>query len=63
MADSIDNFIHLVKRNDTYTNNNIQQLFQLIFQGTIPIEAKHFFTDTYLFCLHKDETDKTKLRP
>ena len=31
--------------------------------GSIPPEAKHFFTDTYLFCLHKDKTEKRKLHP
>ncbi len=62
-SDSIDTFIHLAKRHDNTTDKNIQCLFQLIFEGSIPTEAKHFFTDTYLFCLHKDEMDKRKLRP
>ena len=63
LADSIDTFISLVKISDTTINNNIQQLFNLIFQGNIPRIARAFFTDTYLFCLHKDPDDLTKLRP
>lgn len=62
-ADSIDSFIALVKPNHQATNDNIQQLFNYIYQGNIPSKAKHFFTDTYLFCLHKDPDDNTKLRP
>jgi hypothetical protein len=62
-SDSIDAFIHLVKQGIPTTNANIQELFNLIYQGNIPQEARHFFTDTYLFCLHKDESDNTKLRP
>jgi hypothetical protein len=63
LADSIDTFISLVKINDTSINNDIQQLFNLIYQGNIPRIARAFFTDTYLFCLHKDPNDLTKLRP
>ena len=62
-SDSIDAFIHLVKQDIPSTNANIQAMFNLIYQGKIPNAARHFFTDTYLFCLHKDENDSTKLRP
>jgi hypothetical protein len=62
-TDSIDSFISLVKLNEPTTNENIQQLFNLIYQGNIPNRAKHFFTDTHLFCLHKDQNDDSKLRP
>ncbi len=62
-TDSIDLFISLVKLNEPTTNKNIQQLFNHIYQGKIPTRAKHFFTDTYLFCLHKDQHDESKLRP
>ncbi len=58
LADSIDTFIHLIKLNDKLINENIQQLFQLVYQETIPSNARHFFTDTYLFCLHKDHPDR-----
>ena len=62
-SDSIDAFIHLVKQNIPSTNADIQQLFNLVYQGHIPQQARHFFTDTYLFCLHKDISDNKKLRP
>ena len=45
-TDSIDSFISLVKLNDKTINQNIQQLFNLIYQGDIPTKARHFFTDT-----------------
>lgn len=63
LADSIDSFISLVRTNDQDTNNYIQQLFNSIYQGNIPKAARHFFSDTYLFCLHKDPNDNNKLRP
>ena len=45
-------------------NDNIRCLFNLVFQGWIPPEeAAVFFTDAYLFFLHKDPDDLTKLRP
>ena len=62
-ADSIDIFNTLVKLNDTHINQTIQELFGLVYHGQVPTIAKKFFTDTYLFCLHKDPNDKSKLRP
>ena len=62
-SDSIDSFISLVKLNDNTINQHLQQMFNFIYQGNIPNRARHFFTDTYLFCLHKDTNDNTKLRP
>lgn len=62
-ADSIDAFIHLVRMNDETINKNITSLFNIIYQGRIPIQARKFFTDTYLFCLHKDLNNLSKLRP
>ena len=63
MTDSINAFIDLVKLNDKVINTNLQQLFNTIYLGKIPLAACHFFTDTYLFCLHKDPTDEKKLWP
>ncbi|KAL7523591.1 hypothetical protein ACHAXR_000244, partial [Thalassiosira sp. AJA248-18] len=34
-----------------------------MFRGQVPPEIHCFFTDTYLFLLHKDPDDPTKLRP
>ena len=62
-ADSIDIFSALVKLKDNHINHTIQDLFTLIYHGQIPTIAKKFFTDTYLFCLHKDTNDPNKLRP
>ena len=62
-TDSIDSFISLIKLNNTTNNQHIQQLFNTIYQGQIPLRAQHFFTDTYLFCLPKDQNDKSKLCP
>jgi hypothetical protein len=63
LSDSINSFIELVKLNDIIINQNLQRIFMLVYQGQIPTTARHFFTDTYLFCLHKDQHDKRKLRP
>jgi hypothetical protein len=57
----MDTFIGLVKLNNIPIN--LQQLFNIIYQGQIPNNAQHFFTNTYLFCLHKDPKDASKLRP
>jgi len=32
-------------------------------KNKLPQSIKCYFTDVYLFCLHKDPTDTTKLRP
>jgi hypothetical protein len=38
-------------------------IFDLIYRNQLPDEIRRYFTDVYLFCLHKDPTDATKLRP
>ena len=60
-TDSIDAFIDLAKANDPSTDAALQQIFNLIFQNHIPKDVHRFFTDTYLFLLHKDPADKQKL--
>jgi hypothetical protein len=63
-ADFINIFSNIVKQdNNTINNKNIISLFNLIFQGKILPAARKFFTDTHLFCLHKDQNDLSKLRP
>jgi hypothetical protein len=62
-ADSIDIFTSLTKLNDNKINDTIRALFDIVYQGQVPNIAKKFFTDTYLFCLHKDTKDLSKLRP
>ena len=59
--DSIDIFITLIKANNEEYNNIIQELFNLVYQGQVSTISKKIFTDTYLFCLHKDEKDASKL--
>ena len=61
--DSLDVFIRLVKRDDTTANKAIRTLFQRIYKGEIDDCVHPYFSNTYLFCLHKDESDPTKLRP
>lgn len=62
-CDSIDVFIDLVKLKEKLINDNAQNLFSLVYQGKIPVEARNFFNNAYLFCLHKDPNDLRKLRP
>jgi hypothetical protein len=62
-ADSIDLFIMLIKKAPPSIQPNIRFIFDQIYQNNIPTSIKRFFTDVYLFCLHKDPTDPTKLRP
>jgi hypothetical protein len=62
-ADSIDIFIDLVQANINSTSINLNFLFNQIYQNSLPPPIKLYFTDVYLFCLHKDPLDKSKLRP
>ena len=62
-ADSIDVFIDLVQANINSTSKTLNFIFNQIYQNNLPPPIKHYFTDVYLFCLHKDPLDKSKLRP
>jgi len=62
-ADSTDSFIDLVYANIPQVNDDLQYIFNQIYINNIPQPIKHFFSDVYLFCLHKDPTDASKLRP
>ena len=42
---------------------DIRFVFNLIYQNNLPESVKYYFTDVFLFCLHKDPNDHTKLRP
>jgi hypothetical protein len=61
--DSLDIFIRLAKRDDSSTHKALRLLFKRIYNADIPKSAEPYFTNTYLFCLHKDEKDPSKLRP
>ena len=62
-ADSTDTFIDLVNANIPQVNDDLQYIFNQIYINNIPPPIKHFFSDVYLFCLHKDPSDTSKLRP
>jgi hypothetical protein len=62
-ADSIDIFIDLVQANINSTSINLNFIFNQIYQNNLPPPIKRYFTDVYLFCLHKDPLDKSKLCP
>ena len=62
-ADSIDVFTSLLKHPTPSTEDDVRFLFNLIYQNSLPESVKCYFTDVYLFCLHKDPKDHTKLRP
>ena len=62
-ADSIDIFIDLVQANLTAIPSHLNFIFNQIYQNNLPQPITRYFTDVYLFCLHKDPLDKSKLRP
>ena len=62
-SDSIDLFIALAKRAPPQVKNDIRFIFDQIYKNNIPTTIRRFFTDVYLFCLHKDPSDHSKLRP
>ena len=62
-SDSIDLFKDLVKHPNSSIKPDLHYIFDLIYQNKLPQPIKRYFTDVYLFCLHKDPTDTTKLRP
>ena len=61
--DSLDVFIRLAKRDDADANKAIRLLFKRLYNGQIDECMRPYLTNTYLFCLYKDEIDPTKLRP
>ena len=61
--DFLDVFIHLVKHEDANASRTIRLLFKRLYSGQINECIRPYLADTYLFCLYKDETDPTKLRP
>ena len=56
-------FIRLVKQDDDVANMAIRLLFKRLYNGQIDECMRLYLTNIYLFCLYKDETDPTKLRP
>ncbi len=42
---------------------HLHYIFNKIYQNIIPHEIKQYFSNVYLFCLHKDPNDKSNLHP
>jgi hypothetical protein len=42
---------------------DLRFIFNTIYQNNLPDMIKRYFTDVYLFCLHKDPNDHFKLHP
>ena len=63
IADSVDAFSRLVRLNNPSVNADLQFFFNAIFTNKIPPALQPYLRDTYLFCLHKDPNDPSKLRP
>jgi hypothetical protein len=62
-ADSIDVFIDLVQAKLPTIFDHLNFIFNHIYQNNLSPPITHYFTDVYLFRLHKDPTNKSKLRP
>jgi hypothetical protein len=62
-ADRNDIFIHLVQTQFPSTSNNLNFIFQQIYQKNLLPPIRRYFTDIYLFCLPKDPLNKSKLCP
>ena len=61
--DSINIFIRLANKNSSITNQALRLFFHRIHNGLVEPDMKPYFTNAYLFCLHKDPHDLSKLRP
>jgi hypothetical protein len=61
--DSMDVFISLAKSTSEELHSQITSFFTRIYNGQIHQLVVPFLTSTYLFCLHKDMDDPSKLRP
>jgi hypothetical protein len=62
-ADSIDLLSSLLNCSILTITDDLQFVFDLVYKNKLPNNIKRYFTDVYLFCLHKDPLDPTKLRP
>jgi hypothetical protein len=62
-ADLIYMFISLVNAKIPMMEENLHYIFKKIYQNIIPHKIKGYFSDVYLFCLHKNPNDKSKLWP
>jgi hypothetical protein len=65
VGDSTDLLINLVKFNLLKVPFDLHYIFDQVYRNrnNIPNPIRHYFSNVYLFCLHKDPTNATKLRP
>ena len=59
-TNSIDLFSSLLNCSIPTVTNDLQFVFVLIYKNSLPDNIKRYFTDVYLFCLHKDPLNHTK---
>jgi hypothetical protein len=62
-SDSINLFTTLVKSTIPSAKPDLRFIFNTIYQNNLPDMIKCYFTDVYLFCLHKDPNNHSKLCP
>jgi hypothetical protein len=62
-SDSINLFITLVKSTIPSVKPDLRLISNTIYQNNLSDVIKRYFTDVYLFCLHKDPNNHSKLHP
>ncbi|KAL7531115.1 hypothetical protein ACHAWF_003634, partial [Thalassiosira exigua] len=62
-CDSLDTFIRIAKSTNPWAHKALRRLFRRIYNNDLDESVIPYFTNTYLFCLHKDEKDSEKQRP
>ncbi|KAL7548492.1 hypothetical protein ACHAWF_011777, partial [Thalassiosira exigua] len=55
--DSLDTFIRIAKSNNPWVQKALRHLFRRVYNNDLDESFIPYFTNTYLFCLHKDEKD------
>ena len=60
-VDSVNICICLANKDDASIHKGLRLLFRRIFNGHIDACMEPYLTNTYLFCLYKDEMDPSKL--
>ena len=63
MDDVVDTFISLIKLGNKDLNDNIHNIFDLVYRNAIPPKLTVYLTDTYILCFFKDPDNPTKLCP
>jgi hypothetical protein len=63
VMDSMDIFVTLAKSQSDEVHSQLTSFFTRIYNGEVHDLIVPYLTSTYLFCLHKDLDDPTKLQP